>query len=199
MSFTSPFFLFLLLPCFALTVWMTRKRSNAKKILIFFANAIFCVWNGAAGVLFVAVYSCMIWVFSILLTKKKSKFLFAGTLILAVIPLLTIKYSSFMIRNLNTVFQSSIRLPAFYVPLGISFFTFEALSFLSDVFHDRIGNSVVFTDTLLYLSFFPTITSGPIVRYRDFETGLRNPVKSADFWPVSGGCPEKTEYSSGGF
>ena len=185
MSFTSPIFLFLLLPCFTLTVWLTRKRSDAKKFLVFFANAIFCLWNGAAGMLFVTVYSCVIWVFSIILTKKKNKVLFAGTLILAVMPLLTIKYSSFMIRNLNTVFQSSIRLPAFYTPIGISFFTFEALSFLSDVFHNRIGNTVVFTDTLLYLSFFPTITSGPIIRYRDFETGLRNPVKSADFWPAA--------------
>ena len=180
MTFTSLLFLFALLPCFSLGVWLTRKRNNAKKVLISFANAIFCLGNGAAGLLFIAVYSCLIWIFSIILTKKKNRVVFTGMLVLAVMPLLTIKYSSFVIGNINSVFQSSLRIPTFYTPVGISFFTFEALSFLADVYLNKISDSVMLTDTLLYLSFFPTITSGPIIRYRDFETGLQNPVKSTD-------------------
>ena len=151
--------------------------------MIFLANVIFCLGNGAAGLLFVAVYSCLIWGLSIILTKKKNRVFFAGTLILAVMPLLTVKYSSFVIQNMNSVFRSSLRVPAFYAPIGISFFTFEALSFLSDVYHNRIRDAVMFKDTLLYLSFFPTITSGPIIRYQDFKTGLLNPLRSKDFGP----------------
>ena len=185
MTFTSPIFIFGLLPWFLLAVRLTENSTNAKRLLIILANTVFYLWSGAAGLLFVAAYSCLIWSFSIVLRRKKSRLLFFAVLLIALLPLLTVKYSSFVLQNLNDILHSGYRVPSVAIPVGISFFTFEAVSFLTDVYRNRINDMVPVTDTYLYLTFFPSVSSGPIIRYQEFAAGLRTAIKGVDFAPAT--------------
>lgn len=95
-------------------------------------------------------------------------------------PLVVFKYTLFLIGMLNPLNDSLSGASSLVVPVGISFVTFEAVSLLADIYRGRTDNVPGFIDTYLYLSFFPTVTSGPIIRFDEFEEGLTSPSFSFD-------------------
>ena len=150
-----------------------------RRTLIFLANSIFYIWGGVGAFLLLCGLSLIIWFFHIEIFRRKRKNLLIGGIALSVLPLLMIKYTSFIIDNINAVFGISLSTPSMIVPVGISFFTFEAISLLSDTYEGKIEKRISLVDTYLYLSFFPTVTSGPIIRFLDFQRGLEIPDRSA--------------------
>jgi len=89
------------------------------------------------------------------------------------------KYGNFIVENLNSLFVStSIKLsipdPGILLPIGISFYTFQALSYLIDVYKKRTPVQNSFVDLALYISLFPQLIAGPIVRYNDIAEQLSN-------------------------
>lgn len=77
------------------------------------------------------------------------------------------KYTDFLLRSLNQLFSFSLPLPGIALPVGISFFTFQGISYLIDVYRDENLASKSFIKLALYISFFPQLIAGPIVKYHD--------------------------------
>jgi alginate O-acetyltransferase complex protein AlgI len=100
--------------------------------------------------------------------------------------LFSFKYLPFAVTNLNTFLPNAIPVPSFPFPLGISFFTFQAISYIMDVKRGRIGAQKNFIDLALYISFFPRLLQGPIVRYQTMVDQLRN--RKENFKDFSEGC-----------
>ena len=173
MQFTMPFFLIGLLPWFIVVFILVRSIPKGRKALLLFANVLFYLWGNIGAFLIMLAYCCLVWAFSSLLAKQRNKTLFAVTIVASVLPLIAFKYLGFLIQNFNALFQFDLRGPNWILPLGISFVTFQAVSLLSDIFTRKIKRAPAFLDTILYLTFFATITSGPIMRYTEFEPELK--------------------------
>lgn len=93
------------------------------------------------------------------------------SVICSITPLIFVKYTDFITENLNYLFNRELPSQTIVIPIGISFFTFEAVSLLADIYKNNV-NTPNLIDVYLYLTFFPTVTSGPIIRYKEFEEGL---------------------------
>ncbi len=181
MSFTTSFFIVGLLPWFILLCFLLRNKKGSKRILILLANFIFYAWGGIGAFLFVLVFSLLVWCFAIVVSKTKKKIILAGVIAVTVCPLLMAKYTVFIISVINGLFNISVSAPQIIIPLGISFYTFEAVSFICDVYKGKIAEGFLLTDVILYVTFFPTVTSGPIMRFNDFKSGLVSSINGADY------------------
>ena len=173
MTFTSPIFLFGLLPWFLIAVWLAKKNNIVSQILLFAANTVFYIWGGAGCFFFACAYVVVIWLFSCLLSRSRNRLVLGAAVFTAILPLAVVKYSTFAVTNLNMITGWSLNSPVWIVPTGISFFTFEAVSLLTDFYTGRFQSRPSLKDTFLYLTFFPTVVSGPILRFPDFQADLK--------------------------
>ncbi len=82
------------------------------------------------------------------------------------------KYAAFSLRSWNQVFGTGIKEVEISLPIGISFFTFQALSYVIDVYYGKVQAQKSFWKVLLYIAFFPQLIAGPIVKYRDISQAL---------------------------
>ena len=105
-------------------------------------------------------------------TYKKSIMVLA--LLLDFGMLAVLKYTNFAISNVNTLFHADIRMVKFLLPLGISFYTFQALSYVVDVYRGENQAQKNLLNMMLYISFFPQLIAGPIVKYHDIEEQIEN-------------------------
>ena len=118
-----------------------------------------------------------------LLIEKVSKFkkVFLFLAVVINIGLLFIyKYADFFIRSVNYVFKSNFSLLGLPLPIGISFFTFQAMSYVIDVYRKDVKAQKKILNILLYISFFPQLIAGPIVKYHDIEKQIDNRKTSFD-------------------
>lgn len=88
--------------------------------------------------------------------------------------LVIFKYSGFLVETFNSVTGAGIPVPQVRMPIGISFFTFQALSYVIDVYREDASVQKNFGKVLLYISFFPQLIAGPIVKYHDVEAEINN-------------------------
>lgn len=172
MTFTTNIFLIGLLPWLVLASCLLRKVKKSKMILIILANSLFYVWGGIGIFAFLFFFSVFVKFFSIIIDKTKNKLLFGIIISTTLTPLILVKYLAFIISNVNSLFHLDIYSPNLVMPIGISFFTFEAISLLSDIYAERIDEKVSLISIYGYLSLFPTVTSGPIIRYQQFSRGF---------------------------
>ena len=82
------------------------------------------------------------------------------------------KYAGFFARTINGIFGNILPVPDLALPIGISFYTFQAMSYVIDVYRDKNQVQKSFPKLLLYISFFPQLIAGPIVRYHDIDKQL---------------------------
>ena len=90
------------------------------------------------------------------------------------------KYAAFGVRILNKFGGGVIPLPEISLPIGISFFTFQAMSYIIDVYRGAIDAQPKIVNTALYISFFPQLIAGPIVKYKDISLQIENRVMELD-------------------
>lgn len=176
MTFTSSIFFIGLLPWFLLLTGVVKKQRGIKNILLILMNSIFYIWGGIGAFFFVCVFSFFVWGFSNRIAKKRVKSLFRVFIVITLFPLLFVKYSVFIIGNLNSLLGGKLAYPEIIIPMGISFFTFQAISLLSDIYTEKITEEVSLGEVFTYLTFFPTVTSGPIMRFENFKKGLKGEV-----------------------
>ncbi len=179
MVFSSPTFLFLFLPViYLLNLIAPRKISNP---LLLMASLLFYGWGEPVFVLLLII-SAMFNYFSARLIDTARR---AGqrrrqqaALTLAVCAniglLLVFKYTDFLLGAFNSVFRLSIPMTGIPLPIGISFFTFQALSYVIDVYRQETGVQKNFVNLLFYISFFPQLIAGPIVKYHDVARQIEN-------------------------
>jgi len=117
-------------------------------------------------------------------SKKKKMYLFLNVTI-NIGLLIYFKYIAFFIGTWNYISGQHLNIPYIKLPVGISFFTFQALSYVIDVYYEKIKVQKSFGKVLLYISFFPQLIAGPIIKYRDINDSFVN--RKMDINQVSAG------------
>ena len=172
MVFSSEVFLFLFLPVVLLVHCLLGRRAWNTVLLV--ASLIFYTWGEQAYVL-IMVYSITIsYIIGRLLEitkrQKTRNFILGSGIALNLIPLVYFKYSGFLIENLNSLFNLEVMAnESISLPIGISFFTFQAISYLIDLFRGEAQPQRSIWQLGLYISLFPQLIAGPIVRYHDIN------------------------------
>ena len=121
--------------------------------------------------------------------SKHRKLIVALSVIVNVSILGVFKYAGFFVSSIDRFFGLSIPVPKIALPIGISFFTFQAMSYVIDVYRDSSMRQKSYWKVLLYISFFPQLIAGPIVRYHDIDEQLtqRGRAGRADAEKISAG------------
>ncbi|MCL2864629.1 MAG: MBOAT family protein [Lachnospiraceae bacterium] len=183
MLFNSIAFLIIFLPIVLGLYHIAPRRI--KNVLLLLASLFFYAW-GEPIYLFLMLLSILVNYFSGLdiYLKRKNKRRAKNSLIIAIIANLAIlgffKYYGFMVMILNTIFPFEIPVRELPLPIGISFYTFQALSYLIDIYRQKVEAQKNIFKFGLYISMFPQLVAGPIVRYIDIEEQLTNRIYSFD-------------------
>lgn len=146
-----------------------KQGGISNIILLIVSYALYMQWNPWATLVLLYV-TLLTYSGAILVVEKKQKTAIWILVVLGILPLVVFKYYNFVIDNINVLATvSSIQLTGlnWAIPIGISFFTFQAVGYLIDVYKGRIEAEKNFLDYALFVSFFPQIMSGPISRAQD--------------------------------
>lgn len=188
MVFSSVTFLFFFLPAVLALYYCSGKHKN---FLLLVASLFFYAWGEGIYLLVmlasIAVnYSCGRFIVTPRRGAKPSKSILSLAIIYNFAVLALFKYSNFFVENLNQ-FLGTLHLPAIqfnqvHLPIGISFFTFQAVSYLIDVYRGKVEPQKSLVSLGLYIALFPQLIAGPIVRYHDIAKALvKRRVSSEDF------------------
>jgi alginate O-acetyltransferase complex protein AlgI len=177
MVFSSIIFLNLFLPFVLITYVLSPKQ--AKNMVLLAASLLFYAWGEGIFILVMVWVILTNYVFGRLIGSSNSEWLknyILGVGIASNILLLGyFKYALFLVLNLNLLFDQPISTEAqIHLPIGISFFTFQAMSYLIDVYREETKAQKNLFDLALYISLFPQLIAGPIVRYRDITSNLKD-------------------------
>ena len=184
MVFSSLLFLFLFLPIVLTGYFLTRK--NTGNFFLLAASLFFYAWGEMQSFLVILVSMIFNYLLALLietfqksgpLKSRRSGFFLWLAVIFNLGLLGFYKYTLFLTANFNSALQAlglsyALTAPAIHLPLGISFFTFRALSYVIDVYNRKIAGSKNMMTIALYLSFFPLAIAGPIVRYSEIAAQL---------------------------
>lgn len=168
MVFSSTVFLFIFLPLvFYLNLILPVKYRN---LLLLVFSLFFYAWGEPIFVLIMLLSICMNYGFAVKMSKHTNpirKRWLTVCVILNLALLFVFKYTNFFVENLNAFFNLSIHIPEIPLPIGISFFTFQAMSYVIDIYRETAKPEHNLFNTALYISFFPQLIAGPIVKYDD--------------------------------
>ena len=178
MNLSTLFFVFAFLPV-SLILYLVCPRvcKNALLVLISF---VFYAWGSPVYLLLLLLVTVFNYCVGLdigncaELGQRGTKFLLVIGVLFNLLLLGFYKYAAFAIETLNAILPFTLNAPSAALPLGISFFTFQNLSYLSDVYHRRAPAQKNPLDFCLYVSFFPKMISGPIVEYAQFEPQLKS-------------------------
>ena len=181
MLFSSLVFLYIFLPITLLGYYITPRKF--KNPFLFLASMVFFAWGGASYSLLLIVSILLNFIFGILIGKNnKKKFWLGVGVFINLLFLIVFKYANFIIDNINEVISwvniSPINNPTILLPIGISFYTFQAVSYLIDVYRKTCDVQRNFINLGLYISLFPQLIAGPIVRYYDIQKQLKGRTHS---------------------
>jgi alginate O-acetyltransferase complex protein AlgI len=180
MLFSSLTFLYVFLPLVILLTLLTPRKWHNSILLL--ASLVFYAWGGVSYSLIMLTSIGLNYFFGLKIhrhqsTGKAKQYLFAG-IGLNLLILIIFKYSNFLIDNFNTLgtlFKlSPIEIESIALPLGISFFTFQAMSYLIDLYRKEAKVQKRLDKLALYISLFPQLVAGPIVRYHDIAEQIEN-------------------------
>lgn len=179
MVFSSLLFLYVFLPIALFLYYISPEKI--KNFTLFILSLIFYAWGEPIYVGIMLFSSVFDYCNGRLLNKFKEDWKRKAVLILSVIVniglLFFFKYYNFVIDNLNYLFKLNISASTLTLPLGISFYTFQTLSYTIDVYRGEVEASNSFFDYSAYVAMFPQLVAGPIVRYID----IYNQLKKRDF------------------
>ena len=184
MVFSSIFFLFTFLPLSLLLYWMSPAKI--KNFTLLAVSLFFYAWGEPVYVLLMIASILTNFVFGIfieseLIKEKRAvrRALFISAVVFNILILGFFKYYGFLAENINALFNADIDYSELPLPIGISFYTFQVLSYVIDVYLGKVRlqrNPVSFA---LYVTMFPQLIAGPIVRYSDIESQLEQRNVSA--------------------
>lgn len=184
MVFSSTIFVFLFLPLVLLCYFLAPKKL--KNYILLFFSLVFYIFGGPKFLLVLLFVVLIDYIGAILITKTNKKKLFLIlTLILNISTLVYFKYTGFFLENVNNIFGLNITIPDIVLPIGISFYTFQAMSYVIDVYRKKVSLQKNYLTLLLYVSLFPQLVAGPIVRYETIEQELK--VRKTTFEDVEYG------------
>ena len=190
MVFSSQIFIFIFLPL-TLIIYYTLgnilSNNIFKNCISLFASLIFYSWGGIKylPVLCSSIY--INYIFGLIIDKLKDKkrfkkfFLLIG-IILNLVLLFYYKYYDFAIGNINRISNVSFQFKEIAFPIGISFFTFQGMSYIIDIYRKdaKVNKNII--SVALYISFFPQLIAGPIVKYKDIDNQIRKRKETMEYF-----------------
>lgn len=175
MLFSSLTFLFAFLPCVLICYFIMPNRGMRNFVLLIFSLG-FYAWGEPAYVflmLFSMVSNYLVAIFLDNFRKKGNMKMAKAMLVFGVLLNLGMlgffKYTDFFIQNINLLLKTSIPLVGISLPIGISFYTFQIMSYVIDVYRDKVKVQKNFVVVSTYVTLFPQLIAGPIVRYETVE------------------------------
>ena len=175
MVFSNLFFLYVFLPLLFLAYFVIKNNAYRRGVLVAF-SLLFYAWGEPVCVFLMIGLVGADYLFGRLIGATRIQSRRKLWLTLAIVSNLGVlgfyKYLGFFIETLNAVFNVTIPAVSVTMPIGISFFTFQTMSYVIDVYREDADVQKSFFRLLLYVSFFPQLIAGPIVRYKDIESQL---------------------------
>ena len=183
MLFSSPVFLFGFLPVTLFIYYFSPK--SVKNLILLLCSLFFYAWGEVfyLAVMLISIsanyiFGLLIYKYQELSNKKLASLYVTMGVGVNMILLISFKYANFVVDNINivlTLFDIKILgLAPVHLPLGISFFTFQAISYIVDVYRKEVPAQRNIFNLALYISLFPQLIAGPIVRYHDVALQITN-------------------------
>lgn len=172
MIFSSITFLYIFLPLCLFFYYISPKKVKNITLLIF--SLIFYSFQTPKFLPIMLGCIFLTYINALLIQKFENKIHYFLSLIICMLPLIIFKYLDFFIINTNSLFKTNITLLKLVLPLGISFYTFQMLSYLIDVKRKKTPAEKNILDLALYICFFPQLVAGPIVKYDDIKEQMHN-------------------------
>lgn len=181
MVFSSILFLFYFMPVALLSYFVIRK--DFRNLLLLLISLFFYFAGEGKYIIIMLLFIIINYSFGLLIedfsnsSKNKTKILYIGVFCFNIGFLIFFKYFNFIIDNINLIIKFtgySFNAPKIHLPIGISFFTFQSLSYIIDVYRKDIKAQRSLIKYSMYISFFPQLIAGPIVRYIDISNQVDN-------------------------
>ncbi len=190
MVFSSATFLFLFLPftlvLYHLKLFKDKNKETVKKnTVLLIMSLIFYAWGEPVYIILMLLsifynYNAAIDIDRYISSPKKKKLVFACALIFNIFILGFFKYYGFMVDSINALFSLSLPVKTIPLPVGISFYTFQVLSYVIDVYRGDVKAQRNIVPFATYISMFPQLIAGPIVQYSDVEKQLADRQVTAE-------------------
>ncbi len=175
MIFSSFTFLWCFLPPL-LALYFLIKSPVLKNVLLLAASILFYAWGEPLYVFLMMASVILNFFFGLAIgraeTQKSRKILTLFGTIVNIAILMHFKYTDFIIENMNLLLQMQIDAKEIPLPIGISFYTFQAISYLIDIYRGEVKAQKSILKMGLYIAFFPQMVAGPIIKYHDIEPEL---------------------------
>ena len=183
MVFSSLFFLYFFLPLCVIIYASAKKLKTRNNVLLIF-SLVFYAWGEPLCVLLLIASAAVNFVLGLCIDKYRDKtggkIAVTSAVVFDIAMLGIFKYSGFIVENINAVTHLSLPVPDIRLPIGISFFTFQMISYVSDVHWENVDVQKNYPKFLMYVSLFPQLVAGPIVRYSTIETEISNRKTTID-------------------
>ncbi|WP_111937489.1 MBOAT family O-acyltransferase [Clostridium paraputrificum] len=193
MLFSSVEFIFIFLPIVIFVYYVLLKKSRtSQNIFLTFSSLFFYAWGEPKFVIIMIISILINWYLAIRVNKKREnkksiKLLLCMNIIINLSILFIFKYLMFTLTNINNIFGSNLSVPNITLPIGISFFTFQAISYVIDVYRKNGEVQKNPLNVALYIAFFPQLIAGPIVRYETIAKQIKSRQETFDDF-ASGVC-----------
>ena len=168
MLFSSLFFLYVFLPLCVL-IYFLCPGIKAKNTVLLVFSMVFYAWGEPIYLLLMVAVAGANWAFGRLIGRRPERKFLTLAVVFNLLCLGVFKYTGFLLENVYLLLGIKAAAPQIALPIGISFYTFQALSYTIDVYRGQVGVQKSFAKFLLYVSLFPQLIAGPIVRYADVE------------------------------
>lgn len=175
MLFSSMVFIWIFLPIVLAGNFLLTKLGGcrAANVFLLIASLFFYAWGEPVYVILMLVSITVNYVSGMFLSRyPKSKLVLVMDVIINLGILGYYKYAGMFIETLNAIFKGNLEVPQISLPIGISFFTFQALSYVIDVYRGETKPQKNWFRLALYVSFFPQLIAGPIVKYKDVDNQI---------------------------
>lgn len=178
MLFSSLTFLFGFLPIL-LFIYFAIPNRKAKNFILLIFSLCFYAWGEPKYILLMIVTTLVSFILGLGIEHFKEKLVVKRLLLILSVFLIIgnlvfFKYTNFILENLNNLFNINIDFINIVLPIGISFYSFQILSYIIDLYNGKIKVQRSFVSLALYVSLFPQLIAGPIVRYETVEDELQN-------------------------
>lgn len=169
--------MYLFLPV-CLLLYFILRGIKARNDLLLAMSLLFYAWGEPKWIVLMIVTTLVDYGAGLLVDKyrgqKQAKWALAGSVVITLSFLAIFKYLGFFNQNLNSIFGAELPTQIFNLPIGISFYTFQAITYVVDVYRGKARVQRSYANLLLYVSLFPQLIAGPIVRYTDIAEQLES-------------------------
>ena len=188
MVFSSVLFLFRFLPIFMICYYLAPGR--VKNFILFLGSLVFYAWGEPVYVLLMLFSTLVDYCNGRLIEanrgKARAKVFLISSIVINLLVLCFFKYADLLVQAVNTLTGTGIPLLHLPLPIGISFYTFQTMSYTIDVYRGEAKVQKSILDFGVFVTMFPQLIAGPIVKYRDVEDRLHG--RRPDILQISRGC-----------